>query len=132
MPYRYVRDPLFLFCLVLYFVNRWLLKPLLPGTFFHNSLNDLICIPFWVPILLWMMRRTGLRTDDAPPQWYEILIPLILWSWVFEGVLPFSRFFQHRATSDPTDIEFYTLGALLASLFWQKWYAASSDKGQET
>lgn len=121
MSFRYLRDPLFLGCLVLYFVNRWGLKRLWPHGFFHTSLNDLMCLPFWVPIMLWLMRRTGLRTDDAPPRWYEVLIPLLLWSWVFELWLPFTRPFQHLATSDPADILWYALGGLLASLFW-RWY----------
>ncbi len=123
MPFKYLRDPLFLFCFILYFLNRWILKLLFPIPFLHNSLNDLICIPFWVPIMLWGMRKTGLRTDDAPPQWYEIILPLIVWSIVFEMILPQIKFFRHLATADPADIMYYTLGALGASLFWQRWYS---------
>lgn len=122
MPFRYLRDPLFLICLVLYGLNRWLLKPLLPHGFFHTSLNDVLCIPFWVPIMLWAMRRVGLRTDDAPPRSYEILIPLLLWSYVFELILPFYGPFQRLAFCDPQDIVCYAGGALLAALFWRRWY----------
>ena len=123
MPYKYLRDPLFLFCLVLYFINRWILKPHFAMPFLHNSLNDLICIPFWVPIMLWEMRKTGLRSDDAPPQWYEIIIPLIVWSIVFEIIVPQIPFFRHLAIADPEDIMYYTLGAFAASLFWRVWYS---------
>ena len=59
---------------------------------------------------------------DAPPRWYEILIPLLLWSWVFELWLPHTRPFGRLAISDPADILFYALGALLASLFWHQRY----------
>jgi hypothetical protein len=122
MAYRYLRDPLFVFCFTLYFANRWLFKPWLPNTFSQCYLNDLICIPFWVPIMLYGLRRLHLRDNDAPPHSYEILIPLILWSFVFEYWLPSTPVFQGRAISDSTDILFYTLGALAAALFWKQWY----------
>jgi hypothetical protein len=122
MPYRYLRDPLFVFCFALYFVNRWLFKPYLPNTFSQCYLNDLICIPFCVPIMLYGMRRLHLRANDAPPQSYEILIPLILWSFLFEYWLPYTALFRGRMVADHVDILCYTLGALAASLFWKAWY----------
>lgn len=127
MPFRYLRDPLFLFCLALYWVNRLLLKPVLHtgliAAFCHNSLNDVICIPFWVPIMLWMMRQTKMRRTDAPPHGAEILVPLFVWSWFFELVLPFWRPFRHLAVCDPNDILCYTVGALFASMFWNRYYS---------
>jgi hypothetical protein len=122
MAFRYLKDPLFLACLGLYFANRWLLKPLFPGGFFHAYLNDLICIPFWVPIMLWLMRKTRLRADDAPPQWYEILLPLLVWSAAFELVVPGLGSFRRVAVADARDILAYTVGALLSALFWKAWY----------
>jgi len=122
MKYRYLRDPLFLFCLALYFVNRFVLKPYFPNEFSRSWLNDVICIPFWVPIMLFMMRKVGLRRDDVPPRASEILIPLLLWSWVFEAYLPFTATFRHLATSDYLDIFAYTIGAFLAAIFWKLWY----------
>jgi hypothetical protein len=121
MNFRYLRDPLFLFCVALYFLNRWLLKPYFSSVFLHSYLNDVICIPFWVPIMVWGMRKLRLRADDEPPQWYEIIIPLLLWSFVFESWLPRMPAFRHLATADPNDILAYTAGATVASLFWQ-WY----------
>ena len=122
MKFRYLRDPLFVFCLALYFVNRWILKPYFSNEFSRSWLNDVICIPFWVPIMLFMMRKIGLRRDDAPPRANEILIPLLLWSWVFEAYLPFTATFRHLATSDYLDILAYTIGAFLAAIFWKIWY----------
>ena len=126
MPFRYLRDPLFVFCVVLYFVNRLVLKPHIHhgalGAFLHGSLNDVICIPFWVPIMVWMMRKVGLRNEDGPPHGAEVLIPVLLWSWFFELVLPFLGPFHRLATCDPDDILCYTLGALLAVLFWKGYY----------
>jgi len=132
MAYRYLHDPLFMFCFVLYFTNRWALKPLLPNTFSQSYLNDLICIPFWVPIMLFIMRRLGLRRDNAPPKGCEILIPLILWSVVFELWLPRVGPFRGRAFSDHVDILFYAIGALAASLFWKRWYRGKSPVQRPT
>jgi len=127
MRFRYLADPLFLFCLILYFVNRWILKPYFPNDFSRDSLNDVICIPFWVPIMLFIMRKIRLRTDDVPPRGSEILIPLIFWSWFFEACLPFVPFFKHLATSDYQDILSYTEGALFSAVFWKIWYRQKSS-----
>ena len=122
MRYRYLSDPLFLFCLSLYSANRWILKPYFPDEFPRSYLNDLICLPFWIPIMLFIMRKVGLRTDDLTPKSYEILIPLVIWSWVFEAFLPRLDFFEGLAVSDHRDILCYTLGAFLAAVFWKIWY----------
>ncbi len=122
MPFRYLRDPLFLACVLIYFINRWVFRVLWPGLFFSNHVNDLICIPFWLPILLFLARRLGLRRDDAPPRGYEILIPLILWSAVFEIWLPGVAFFEGLATADHLDVLAYVAGALVAAIVWRKWY----------
>jgi hypothetical protein len=119
MRYTYLKDPSFLTCVMVYFLNRWILKPYFPNAFSSSYLNDLICIPFWVPIMLFLMRRMHLRKTDLPPQANEILIPLILWSVVFEIVLPAVPFFKGLATADPMDVLFYTLGACLAAVFWK-------------
>lgn len=122
MRYRYLKDPLFLFCVALYFANRWIVKPYFPNEFSRWYLNDVVCIPFWVPIMLFMMRKIGLRNDDSAPSACEVLIPLLVWSWVFEAYLPFLQYFKHLATSDYLDIFAYTSGGLFAALFWKIWY----------
>jgi hypothetical protein len=119
MRFKYLKDPLFVFCFVLYFVNRWIFKPYLPNEFFRDHLNDMICIPFWIPIMLFSMRKVGLRDNDGTPSGGELLIPLILWSWVFEVWLPRTSAFQGLAISDHLDILYYAAGALFAALFWR-------------
>lgn len=130
MPFKYLRDPLWQGCVLLYALNRCVLKPLLgrsfAGGFFHSHLNDLICIAFWVPPMLWLMRRCGARQDDAPPHAHEIVIPLMLWAWVFEWLLPRSSALGGAATSDPLDVLAYTLGAVAAHWFWRRSYGAST------
>jgi hypothetical protein len=122
MPFRYLRDPLFLACFGLYFVNRWVIKSLVAGGFFHNHFNDFICIPFFVPIMLFGMRRLGLRRTDEPPRMHEIVIPVVIWSLLFEVVLPQHAHWGRGMTADHKDVVCYTLGAFLASLFWMFWY----------
>ncbi len=123
--FRYLRDPLFLVCVAGYFVNRFVFKPYIPNEFSQGYLNDLICIPFWVPIMLAGMRRTGLRPDDAPPRAAEILVPLLLWSFLFELWLPRTDLFRGIAISDQLDILAYAAGALGAALVWRLSYGAA-------
>lgn len=124
MPFRYLRDPLFLVCVAAYFINRWAIKPHVTGGFFHHHFNDLICIPFWVTPLVWLARRMKFRTHDRRPAGIELLLPLIIWSFAFEVWLPQTATFRDHSTADPFDILWYVCGALLATLFWDWWYRA--------
>lgn len=120
--FAYLRDPLFGFCVALYFLNRLVLKPFVPNTFSICYLNDLICIPFWLPIMLFLMRRLRVRGHDLPPEPHEILVALLVWSFAFECVVPYTERFRHVAVGDPVDIAWYVAGALAATLFWRFWY----------
>jgi hypothetical protein len=122
MPFRYLKDPLFLTCLAVYCTNRWLVKPCFPNTFSQSYLNDLICLPFWLPIMLFLMRWTGLRKDDAAPSGAELIVPLLLWSVGFELVLPQLQWSERRATCDHLDILCYTIGTAIAALVWRHRY----------
>jgi hypothetical protein len=127
--FRYLRDPLFLGCVALYFVNRLLLKPLAPHGFFRDHLNDLLCLPFWVPIMLWLMRRTGLRADDDPPRWYEIAVPLALWTVMFENWVPQWAPLHGRVVADSRDAVAYLAGAAIAALWWSGPWLGSARIG---
>jgi len=126
MRFRYLKDPLFLFCVALYFLNRLVLKPHFSNAFLQCYLNDVICIPFWIPIMLFIMKALDLRKSDDLPTAFEILIPLILWSWVFEAYLPFTSMFKHLATSDYRDVLAYTIGGGLSGLIWRFLYQQTS------
>ena len=122
MRFRYLRDPLFLLCVATYFVNRYVFKAIRQDGFAHEHLNDLICIPFWVPIMLFAQRKLGLRDGDERPRPSEIIVPLLVWSWLFEIILPQSALLGGSCVADPLDITYYSLGALLAGIFWRGWY----------
>jgi hypothetical protein len=126
MPFRYLRDPLFVACVVVYVVNRLVLKRVWTDRFVHEHLNDLICIPFWVPVMLWCLRRVGLRRHDGPPEVVEVIVPLVVWSWVFELLLPQTELFGGYCVADYRDILWYAAGALGAALFWW-WHYGLDD-----
>jgi hypothetical protein len=133
MRFCFLSDPAFVASLSLYLLNRLVLKRLWPcAGFTQDYVNDLICLPFWVPVMLWLMRCCRLR-DDAPPQWYEILLPLIIWSVLFEIYFPrLNSDLPRPFIGDPADIAAYATGGLIAALFWRWWYNAPNKTGSRT
>jgi hypothetical protein len=121
--FRYLRDPVFLTAVALYLLNRFAIKPYTGNTndFFHCWLNDLVCIPFWLPLILRLRRALGLREHDAPPTVNELVALCALWSLVFEFVVPATalRTLFPNAVGDPVDVFMYVSGALLAGLLWR-------------
>ncbi len=122
MRFRYLKDPLFLACFSAYFLHRCLRSYGFSTPFLRAHLNDLICIPFWVPIMLWAHRRLGLRRHDGPPEGFEIVIPLLIWSFLFEVLIPARREWSIPAVADPYDVLSYCVGALAAAVLWRAYY----------
>ena len=118
MKFLYLRDPLFLCSVALFALNRWFLKPHLGWPFLHNSLNDLLCLPVWIPIMLFLSRKMGLRQTDDAPDALEILVPFVFWSLVFEGLMPRLQIGAQWGDGDPQDVFFYGLGGVLGWIFW--------------
>jgi hypothetical protein len=121
-PYGYLMDSVFLVSATLYFVNRLVLKPITafhPGplhAFLHGYLNDVLCIPFCLPPLLFLRRKLGLRRHDGFPTRVEIIGTLVIWSVCFEWVAP--RLIFPSTVSDPRDVVAYAGGAIVAGLIW--------------
>ncbi|QDT27311.1 hypothetical protein Enr10x_26280 [Gimesia panareensis] len=122
MRFLYLRDPLFQTALVLYGVNRLLIKPLVTGGFFHNHFNDLLCVPLFVPIVVFVAHLCRARPHDGPPEPYEILLPLLVWSIQFELLYPQLSFWSRYVVGDPQDILWYCVGAAVSSLWWHVHY----------
>jgi len=120
--FGYWRDPLYLACVFLYVVNRFWIKPNCGFFFFHAYWNDVLCIPFTVPPMLWLLRRLHLRFHDGPPTILEITIPLLMISWAFEIYLPNTAMFRDVTVADPWDIVAYAIGAVAAGAWWFCWY----------
>jgi len=116
-PFGYWRDPLFRLAVLIYGLNRWLLKPVTHLSFVHDHLNDLLLIPAALPLILWLQRKIGLRRDDAPPRAAEIFLHLLVWSFICEMVGP--RWFRH-GTADGWDVVAYACGGVLAWILWHR------------
>ena len=89
--------------------------------------SDLFCIPFWVPIMLWIQRRLGLRPHDRPPDAVEVVIPLVVVAVAFEIVIPSCVDWLVPTVPDPNDVLAYCLGCLSAVVFWQWRYRDQKD-----
>ena len=127
MAFGYLRDPLFVVCVLAYGANRLLEDGGMSPPMFRSYLNDVICIPFWIPMMLWAERKLGLRPHDDPPHAYEIIIPLLLWAAAFEIILPTTQAWAGLAVPDPNDVLCYAGGAFIASQFWHWRYRADDD-----
>ena len=115
--YRYARDWVCCVACVLYATNRWGVPEEMKNAFLRDHFDDLLFIPAALPLMLWLERRLGLRDTDAPPAWSEVLLHLVVWSVAAEVVGP--RLFAH-AIADPWDVVAYAIGALVATLIWQR------------
>jgi hypothetical protein len=119
MKFGYLRDPLFLACFAGYWLHRLLAWQDLSHPWLRAYGNDLICLPFWTPLLVWVQRRVGLRDHDGPPTAVELAIPLVIWAAVFEVLLPATATWNGLAFPDPVDVLCYAAGGLAAALFWR-------------
>jgi hypothetical protein len=119
MTFRYVRDPLFVLCTVLYLTNCWLLKPNLPASelVFRNYFDDLLLVPCLLPILLLAHGCLALRSDDAYPTAREVVIHLVVWSVCFELIGPM---LHYSAVGDPLDVAAYCLGGIASLGIWAR------------
>lgn len=115
--FRYLRDPLFLSSCLLYTLNRWVIKPQMPHSFFAWWFNDLFLIPCAAPLCLWIERRLGVRKHDKPPTAGEIAFYLLFWSVLFEIIAPH---FIPYATGDWHDALAYAIGGLVAWAWWNR------------
>lgn len=125
--FRYWRDPLCVGAAVVYALNRYWWKPLLPGSasFVHGYLGDVLLLPVLVPIALGAQRRLGLRRHDGPPTVAELVAHWLLWSWCFEWLGPRLPALAPGAVADPWDLLAYAAGGVLAALWWRGGFCAS-------
>ena len=118
--FKYLRDPLFQVAVVLYFLNRYIIKPLTIGKidFFNCYFNNLICIPFCLPIVLFLTRVVRLRSHDEPPDFYELCFYILMWSFFFEYIGPKYGKYLNYPVADPWDVVFYVVGGLITGIYW--------------
>jgi hypothetical protein len=116
--FRYVADPVCITALVLYCCNRWIIKPMAGGGFSADYLNDVLCLPLFLPPILWVQKRLNLRPGDHRPRLWEVLQHWAVFSVVFELVVP--RLPGFRSTADAWDVVAYLAGGLAAYFFWRR------------
>jgi hypothetical protein len=117
--FKYLLDPIFLFSLTLYGVNKSVvIRPYWWDCKFCNYyLNDSLLVPVLVPAILFFSRIVGCRKEHPPPMLREIVIPLAIWSIAFELIGPFCF---GKGTSDPLDVLAYWAGGFLSWVIWNR------------
>lgn len=123
MPFLYWRDPLFCTCFAIYGLHCLTRMCGMHTAWCDAYLNDVLCIPFWVPLMLWTEKKLGLRREAGPPTRWEIIIPLLVWAALFEVVIPSRHEWGVALIADPYDILAYAFGAMVAAAFWRWYYA---------
>ncbi len=74
--FRYIADGACVLSLLLYAVNRFFFKPHhVGGWFTHGYLNDILCLPLFVPIILYVQHLIGLRKHRGFPRMGDIPKP---------------------------------------------------------
>jgi hypothetical protein len=127
--FRYWRDPVFLAGLLLYAVNRLLIRPYFVhrhqySSFFQGHLDDALTAPVALPIFLGAYRLIGFRPDDEMPRWWEILLHVAVWIAFFKWYGPFAL---HQGVADPIDIVSMLIGGVIAWLLWHRQTLRRSD-----
>ena len=118
-PFRYLADPICIASILLYCLGRWYLKPHhIGGWFVHDYLNDLLCLPLFLPIILRLQSLVRIRRHNLPPTLFEVLHNWAIFSILFEVILP--RLPAYRTTADPWNVVAYLTGGLLAYAFWHR------------
>ena len=128
--FRYLADLVCVMAIVIYVVNRWLLKPHgIGGAFAKNYLNDVLCLPLFVPVSLGLQRLLRVRQHDGRPRLWEVFQHWAVFSVMFELVIPrFPR--QFHSTADPLDVLAYLGGGLAAWFVWS--WASARNRGSDS
>ena len=117
-PFQYLADPVCITSLILYVINRYVLKPHhIGGWFTHGYLNDVLCLPLFIPMILYAQHLIGLRRHAEFPRKWEILQNWAAFTFVFQVVIPrYPKTFI--AAGDPYDILAYLAGGIIAGAYW--------------
>lgn len=117
--FRYVLDPLCLTAAVVYLAHRWWLAPAgWSNEWARAYLNDVLCLPLFLPVILLLLRWTRVRKHDGPPTLWEVLHHWLIFAVVYELVLPRFPSVWHT-NADAWDVVAYLAGGLLAWTWWQ-------------
>ena len=94
-----------------YALNRLLLIQIMPEVdFLKKYLSDVMALPVYLPVSLYLAWRLHLVPEDYKLQFTHILGAVIIFGFLFEGVVPV---FDATTTRDPFDILAYLAGGLV-------------------
>jgi len=124
--FGYLSDTLFLASVAIYLVNKFVFKPATSGGFCHAYVNDMLCISFNLPPMLWVLRIFGLRRHDGRPRTSEILGAVLAFSFVFEVWMPMLPIQSPYVYADPWDVVCYALNGLVSGVWWSIAYRSPS------
>ena len=83
--FRYLADPVCIVSLCLYTLNRFVLKPHhIGGWFTHGYFNDVLCLPLFVPMILYVQHLIGFRRHYGYPRAWEIFQNFAAFTIVFQ------------------------------------------------
>jgi hypothetical protein len=129
-PFQYLGDPACYISLVIYAINRFELKPHhIGGWFTHGYLNDVLCLPLFVPMILYAQHLIGLRPHRRYPQVWEIFQNWAVFTVMFQVIIV--RFPKtYISAGDPWDILAYLAGGIIAGVYWSVVSHSSAKRKQ--
>ncbi|WP_299818475.1 magnesium citrate secondary transporter [uncultured Pontibacter sp.] len=104
---RTLQHPLFIISMLLFCLNRVLEYKQLFIWPLHTHLDDLLCLPITLTIVL-AAERAYFQNPYFVLPWHYLLIAVLSFSIVFEWLLPM---YATRYTSDVWDVVAYAVGA---------------------
>ncbi|HWB54714.1 MAG TPA: hypothetical protein VG722_10995 [Tepidisphaeraceae bacterium] len=120
-PFRYIDDPICIVAMLVYLVNRCALKPEhIGGWLVHDYLNDLLCLPIFLPIILRLQSALGIRRHDLPPTLFELIHNWFIFSVLYYYVFP--RLSAFTSVADLWNSVAYLVGGVAAFVCWQLLY----------
>ena len=109
----------------IYVLNRWVLKPHhIGGWLVHNYLNDLLCLPIFLPIILRLQSALHIRRHHLPPTLLELIHNWLIFSVLYYFVFPNLPAFS--SVADPWNSVAYLIGGLAAYGWWKYFYRGDS------
>ncbi len=74
-------------------------------------------MPVALPVVLWLQRLGGVRKQDHPPSWLEMVLHLAVWAVMCKIGGPV---YLHIGVADPWDVAFFATGGGAACLWWNR------------
>ena len=124
--FRYVDDPICIASMFIYVLNRYVLKPHhVGGWLVHDYLNDLLCLPIFLPVILRFQSALGIRRHHGPPTLFEVFHNWAIFSVLYYFVFP--RLSAFSSAADPWNSVAYLIGGLASYGLWKYLYRGKSQ-----